>query len=141
MHGWQLSRLRANLGNILLRQGSHAAAIREYQLATDQVPAADVLLKARLLHNIGVAFLGSRMMQVRPSKPCTRLAQMQAIAARLSLQRCQISRHGPDTGTRTHMHKHKHKHLTWVKGPEKTRAARCCSAMPASLIADGATCS
>ena len=83
MHGWQLSRLRVNLGNLLLRQGSHAAAIREYQLAMDQVPAADVLLKARLLHNIGVAFLGSKMMQVGPSPPYMRLAQMQTTATKL----------------------------------------------------------
>ena len=35
----------------------------------DQVPASELLLRARLLHNIGVAFMESQMMQVRPDWP------------------------------------------------------------------------
>ena len=34
----QAARLRVNMGNIHVEQGNHAAAIKQYRMALDQVP-------------------------------------------------------------------------------------------------------
>ena len=69
-----------NLGNLLLRQGNHAAAIREYQAAMDHIPAAEPLLRARLLQSIGIAFLESQMLQAGP--PTSNPADILAICSK-----------------------------------------------------------
>ena len=54
-----------NIGSLLLQQGNPAGAVREFQAALDLVPQTEVLQRSGILHNIGVAFLASEMLQVR----------------------------------------------------------------------------
>lgn len=50
-------RFRVNMGNIYFEQGKHPAAIKMYRMALDALPAAATGPRARLLTNIGLAFV------------------------------------------------------------------------------------
>ena len=60
----QLSLLRVSVGGLLLQQGNAAGAVKEFQAALDLVPQDQLHQRSGILHNIGVAFLASNMLQV-----------------------------------------------------------------------------
>jgi tetratricopeptide (TPR) repeat protein len=50
-------RFRVNMGNIYFEQGKYPAAIKMYRMALDALPAAAAGPRARLMTNIGLAFV------------------------------------------------------------------------------------
>lgn len=50
-------RLRVNMGNIYFTQGKFAPAIKMYRMALDSLPGGANLPRARILRNIGAAFV------------------------------------------------------------------------------------
>lgn len=52
-----LLRFRVNMGNIYFEQGKYPAAIKMYRMAMDALPAAAAGPRARLMTNIGLAFV------------------------------------------------------------------------------------
>lgn len=67
----QLSLLRVTIGGMLLQQGNAAGAVKEFQAALDLVPQDQVHQRGGILHNIGVAFLASNMLQVDSRDECS----------------------------------------------------------------------
>uniref|UniRef100_A0A383VFE7 Uncharacterized protein n=1 Tax=Tetradesmus obliquus TaxID=3088 RepID=A0A383VFE7_TETOB len=53
----QAGRFRVNMGNIYFEQGKYPAAIKMYRMALDALPAAAAGPRARLMTNIGLAFV------------------------------------------------------------------------------------
>jgi intraflagellar transport protein 88 len=49
--------MRVNMGNIYFEQGKFSAAIKMYRMSLDSHPATAVVPRARILRNIGLAFV------------------------------------------------------------------------------------
>ncbi|XP_065834297.1 intraflagellar transport protein 88 homolog [Oscarella lobularis] len=50
-------RLRINMGNIYFTQGKYVQALKMYRMALDQVPTSHQAVRAKILQNIGTAFI------------------------------------------------------------------------------------
>ena len=56
-HSYIIGRLRVNMGNICVKQGKFAKAIKMYRMALDQIPDVHKVVRLKILQNIGIVFV------------------------------------------------------------------------------------